>query len=135
MRDSVESTWRTLRPTAHRLKLKNLLEHFRHLNLSDNSDFFVPVETDWFDSPEDRPAVSPYLTLQRILDPDDVSSLFIRPDNHMDSSSSISTEHPRSSEEFDNPVTPNRQSRLPDYKSFSSPVVPGAFTHSSPRPV
>ena len=77
----------------------------------------------------------PYLRSQRILDPDVISSLFIRPNNHMDSSSSISTGHPRSSEEFDNPVTPDRQSRLPDYESFSSPVVPGAFTHSSPQPV
>ena len=45
----------------------------------------------------------------------------------MDSSSSISTEHLRSSKEFDNPVTPDQQSRLPDYKSFSSPVVTISF--------
>ena len=57
MRDSVESTQRTLRPTAHRLELENLLEHFRHLNLLDDSDFFVPVETDRSDSPEDQLAV------------------------------------------------------------------------------
>ena len=104
---SVELTQRTLRLTAHQLKLKNLLEHFCHLNLSDDSDFFVPVETDLSDSPEDRPAVSPYLMSRRILDPDNISSLFIQPDNHTDSSSSISTEHPRSSKEFDNPVTPD----------------------------
>ena len=61
MRDSVELTQRTLRPTAHRLELENLLEHFRHLNLSDDSDFFVLVETGRSNLPGDRPAVSPYL--------------------------------------------------------------------------
>ncbi|KIJ08298.1 hypothetical protein PAXINDRAFT_18563 [Paxillus involutus ATCC 200175] len=43
MRDSIESTGRTLRPNPHQIEFKNLLSQLCNLSISEDSQFFVAI--------------------------------------------------------------------------------------------
>jgi hypothetical protein len=131
MRDSQESTRRTLRPTPQRLDrldFEILLAEFQNLNISEDSKFLIPVTPERVRHFGFLSLTSTELTSTSPLFQADILSPIHLPDRILDSPVSTSVAVPSQA----------TVSGTPDYfldcLGFTSPLVPGAFHHSSPGP-
>jgi hypothetical protein len=131
MRGSQESTRRTLRPTPQRLDrldLEILLAEFRNLNISEDSEFLIPVTPErtrhfGFLSPTSTELTS----TSPLFQPDILSPIHLL-DRILDSPISTSVAVPSQATVSGTPDD------FLDYSGFTSPLVPDAFHHLSPRP-